>query len=402
MLLTLPLLYCLYLVATHTIAHWHYRQGTLKSVERAIAWNPREPRYYAALARGRQAALAEADPGEVVRLYEHAAALAPRRAEYWAQLGGAYEWAGRAADARRAYARAQRQAPNSPQLNWQVGNFYLRAGDLDAAFEAFRRTLVHAPELRRAVFALVWQAADGDLIRARLLPRQAEVLLDYLDFLAATDRSEEAEQIWASLLSLGESFSPRRAYPYLDLLLRARRAAALRAAWDALYSFTAPPGEHITNGSFEQDIWNAGLDWRVYRSEGARVTIETGAARNGHRALVIRFEGARNIHFSQVLQYVVVEPDTRYRLTAWVQGQGLTTDRGPHLEIFDPDAPRVLRWTTPEVVGSPDWSKLSLELHTGPRTRILLLRVIRVPSRRLDNRIAGTFCLDDVSLRKVE
>jgi tetratricopeptide (TPR) repeat protein len=384
------------------LAHWYYRQGTLESLEHAIAWNPNEPRYYAALARGRQAALAEADPDEVVHLCERAVALAPRRAEYWAQLGSAYEWAGHPIDARRAYTRAQRQAPNSPQLNWEAGNFYLRAGDFAAAFSALRRVLLYAPELRNAVFALAWRAAEGDQIRSQLLPPQADVLLDYLGFLAATNRVEEAEQIWTVLLKLQPPFPPQRAFPYLDLLMKTRRTDKLRAAWTHLYPFPTPPGEYVTNGGFEQDVWNAGLDWHVYQPEGARAAIEPGLCRSGHHAMVIRFDGTQNIHFSHVFQFVVVEPDRRYRLTAWVQAGGLTTDSGPQIELFDLDAPQRLRWTTPAVVGTADWTELSLEFHAGPQTRILMLRVTRLPSRRLDNRIVGTFRLDDVSLRQME
>lgn len=401
-LFTLLLLHALYSVVSRTVAHWYYRQGTLESVEHAIAWNSDEPRYYAALARARQAALAEADPGEIVRLYERAVSLAPRRAEYWAQLGSAYEWAGRPADARRAYTRAQRQAPNSPQLNWEAGNFYLRTGDLAAAFSSLRRVLLYAPELRHAVFALAWRAADAEQVRSQLLPQQADVLLDYLDFLTATNRVEEAEQIWTAMLKLQPPFPPQRAFPYLDLLLKIRRTDKLRAAWATLYPFPAPPGEYVTNGGFEQDVWNAGLDWHIYQPEGARAAIELGLCRSGRRAMVIRFDGTQNIHFSHVFQFVVVEPATRYRLTTWVQASGLTTDSGPQIEIYDLDDPQRLRWTTPAVLGTTDWTELSLTFLTGPQTRILMLRVLRVPSRRLDNRIAGTFRLDDVSLRKME
>ncbi|MCL6566849.1 MAG: tetratricopeptide repeat protein [Acidobacteriia bacterium] len=401
LLLTLLLLYCLYLVITHAVGYWYYRQGTVADLERAIAWNPQEARYYAALARGQQAALIEADPQKILELYERAVALAPRRAESWLQLGSAYEWAGRLTEARQAYEHALRRAPNSPQVNWQVGNFYLRTGELDAAFAALQRAAVQDPQLRRAVFALAWRAADPERIRTQLLPRQTEVLLDYLDFLAATDRADEAEAIWALLLAQGEKFAPQRVFPYLDLLLRSRRTAALQLAWQRLYPAPAPAGELITNGSFEQEAWNAGLDWHIYAAEGARAAIEAGTAQQGQRALVIRFDGRQNVHFTHVFQHVPVMAEAQYRFVAWVRSEAVTTDRGPQLEIFDPDAPQRLRWTTPAMTGTHPWTELSLELRTGRQTSILVVRVTRLPSHRLDNRIAGTFWLDAVSLRSV-
>ncbi len=401
LLLTLLLFYCLYLVVTRAVGHWYYRQGTVAALERAIAWNPREARYYAALARGRQAALLEADPREILELYERAAARAPRRAEFWVQLGSAYEWAGRPVPARQAYERALHQAPNSPQVNWQVGNFYLRVGDLDAAFAALQRAAVQDQRLRRAVFALAWRAADPERIRAQLLSRHMDVLLDYLDFLAATDHADEAEVIWALLAAQREAFAPQRVFPYLDLLLRTRRTEALRATWQLLYPAPDPADELITNGSFEQDARNAGLDWHIYSTEGARVATEAGTARQGQRALVIRFDGRQNVHFTHVFQHVPVRAETQYRFTAWVRSEAVTTDRGPQLEIFDPDAPQPLRWATPEITGTHPWTELSLELRTGAQTRIVVVRVTRLPSRRLDNRIAGTFWLDAVSMRRL-
>lgn len=50
-LLSLALLYCIYLVATRAIALWYFRQADLAGVRKAIEWDPDNPRYYAALAR---------------------------------------------------------------------------------------------------------------------------------------------------------------------------------------------------------------------------------------------------------------------------------------------------------------------------------------------------------------
>lgn len=50
-LLSLALLYCIYLVATRAIALWYFRQADLAGVRKAIEWDPGNPRYYAALAR---------------------------------------------------------------------------------------------------------------------------------------------------------------------------------------------------------------------------------------------------------------------------------------------------------------------------------------------------------------
>lgn len=101
-LLSLALLYCIYLVATRAIALWYFRQADLAGVRKAIEWDPGNPRYYAALARVLERSIEGEDFEETIALYEKATRLSPHRARYWAELGGAYDLARRTGDARRA------------------------------------------------------------------------------------------------------------------------------------------------------------------------------------------------------------------------------------------------------------------------------------------------------------
>ena len=110
--ISLALLYSIYLVTAQAIAGWHLNRGSPEEIRKATEWNPDNPELYAARARSLQLSFDGTGVNQVIGLYEKATRLSPSRAQYWAELGGSYEWAGRAEEARRVYARAQELFPN--------------------------------------------------------------------------------------------------------------------------------------------------------------------------------------------------------------------------------------------------------------------------------------------------
>src|SRR5207245_721222 len=104
---------------------------------------------------------------------------------------------------------------------WKLGNFYIRAGKTHEALSAFHKTLLGDPQMRAPVFDLAWRAGIDQLdILREMIPADTASLLAYLDFLAATERLDEASQTWARLLRSGARIEPQAAFPYLDALIR--------------------------------------------------------------------------------------------------------------------------------------------------------------------------------------
>lgn len=408
--LSLGLLYSIYLVATRSIAQWYFRQPPPEGVRKAIEWDPGNPMYYAALARVLERSPEGADLNEVIRLHEKATQLSPRRARYWAELGGAYELAGQLEDARLAYERAQELFPNSPKINWQLGNFYIREGKIREALQAFQKVLLGDPGLRRQAFDLAWRAgADADLILEEMIPPQMDILFQYLDYLTQKQRIEEAEQTWARILEHQLPFEPRAAFPYLDGLIRNQRVDGLTAAWAMLAERNPTRIRQrrfdpslIFNGGFESVILNGGLGWRVTPIEGVVVSVDSLTFFDGTRSLKFRFDGQHNVNYHHVLQYVPVKPDTHYRFMGYMRAQEITTASGPRFEVYDAYDPKSLFLLTENLVGSSSWSPQHLEFETGRDTRLLIIRVARPPSRKFDNQIAGTVWIDRLSLTPVE
>ena len=404
------LLYGSYLVAAQAMAEWHFRRHTAAEIRKAIRWDSHNPEYYVARARVLQVSLEGADINEVIRLYETATRLRPGRAEYWADLAGGYEWAGREEDARRAYERARELFPNSPAINWKLGNFYIRAERIPEALQALRKTLAGDPEMRRPVFDVVWRAGVNDRrVLHEMIPPDTKVLLAYLDYLVETQRLDEASTVWKELLDKTTPLEPQAAFPYLDALIQHQRVEELRAAWVALMERSRSGMQHrsldgnlITNGSFEGEILNGGLDWRVSPVEGAVVSLDSLNFFDETRALRVRFDGQHNLDYSHVLEYVPVEPNSPYRFTGYIRAEEITSDSGPRFQILDVHDASRLSVSTEGVLGTLAWSPLQLQFRTGSETRLLIVRLVRPSSRLFDGRISGTVWIDRLSLTRVE
>jgi tetratricopeptide repeat protein len=399
------LLYCMYLVSRQAVGAWYFRKHSPQDIQTAIKWDPGNPEYYDVLATLTHL-YSTANPADVVRLSEKAAQLSPYNADYWADLGAAYEWAGRNDDALHAFTRARALFPNSSEINWKAANFYVRTRRTSEALAALQKVLLEDSSKERQVFVLAVNATnDNQQILNEMLPRRAPVILDYLNFQIETGRMEAADQTWAALLESKLPFELARSFPYLDVLIQRRDVDRLTAAWAALCARF--PQEVcaresipnlITNGDFAFAPLNGGLDWRVIPVQGAAVSEDPSVGVAGSKSLRIEFNGTQNLDYDHFLQYVPVSPNTVYTFSAYMRAQGITTDSGPRFEVLDAFDPSKLFLSTENVTGTSDWSAHQSELKTGAKTRLLIVKIARAASRKFDNQLAGTIWIARVTL----
>lgn len=390
-------------VVRATVASWLAARGSADAIRRAERWDPSNPDYPAQL--GRALAAQDADPGQVARAFEDAARLGTRRAQNWAALGGALDFAGDAPGAARAYGRALELFPKSPAINWQFANFLIRAGDATAAMAPLRLAIAGDASLRTGAFDLAWRAGISREEILKMIPARQEILSAYLDYLVATKRLEAAPDVWKRLIASREAFDLDAAFRYFDALLNAHDVDALTAVWTDLARddpgrIHSQPGDanRITNGGFEQPMANGGFDWRIVPADGAEAALDISTAHDGSRSLAVHFDGKRNLDFGNVAEYAAVEPNTAYRFTAYTRSEDITTDSGPRIAVYDAFDHAALWLETANLTGTTRWEEQRLDFRTGRKTRLLVVQVVRPPSRKLDNQIAGTMWLDDVSL----
>ena len=67
-------------------------------------------------------------------------------------------------------------------------------------------------------------------------------------------------------------------------------------------------------------------------------------------------------------------------------------------EIVDPKDPQHLDLLTKNETGTLPWTLEQADFTTGPQTHLILVRLARKLSERLDNKLRGTVWIDDVTI----
>jgi len=100
-----------------------------------------------------------------------------------------------------------------------------------------------------------------------------------------------------------------------------------------------------------------------------------------------------------VSQVVPVTGNRRYRLSAMIRTEDITSASGPRLQV------RAGRFCTtmgsvggPEVLGTRGWSSIAVEFVTPPDCRTVVVSIYREARQRLNSDLRGALYVDDVEL----
>jgi tetratricopeptide (TPR) repeat protein len=392
--------------ARQGVASYYFRQNLPDALQKAMVWDPANPLYPAALANLVHLYGRHPDPNEVIRLYRTAAHASLFDAGFTADLAQANDWAGHTDVALPLFQRAQQLFPNSPDINWKLANFYIRSGKTGESLPALKKILSSNVIEKNQVFTLSDRAEiNSTTVVDKLLPRDIPSYFAYLNFEMQRGNFPDAQQTWNRLLSLNSSFEPKDAFPYLDALIRSHELDSASQVWSSLVSrfpdripSPASANNLITNGNLQADILDGAFDWRIFPVSGVAVTQDSTGPSPDARSLRIEFDGTQNLYYGSVLQFVPAKPRTKYRFSAFTRSQALTTEAGVGIQISDgSDVNKILASTEP-LIGTTPWSEQSFFFETPPETRLLIVRIVRLPSQKFDNKIAGAFWLSRVSL----
>jgi tetratricopeptide (TPR) repeat protein len=393
-------------IARQGVASYYARQNRPDALEKAMIWDPANPVYPAALANLVHLYGRSPDPDEVMRLYQTAARLSSFDAGFTADLAQANDWAGRTNLALPLFQRAQQLFPNSPDINWKIANFYIRSGRIDEALPALKKTVSSNFIEKNQVFALSDRAGINSVtVLDRVLSPNIPAYFAYLNFETQRGNFSAARETWNRLLSLNSPFEPKEAFPFLDALIKYHELDSASRVWSSLVSrfpdripSPASANNLITNGNLQADILDGAFDWRVFPVSGVAVNQDSSGPSADTRSLRVEFDGTQNLYYGSVLQFVPAQPRTKYAFSVFTRSQALTTDAGVGVQISDAyDTAKILGSTEP-LIGTTPWLEQSFSFESPAETRLLIVRIVRLPSQKLDNKIAGAFWLSRVSL----
>ena len=372
---------------------------------RAAASEPANADLWYQLGRYRQFDFEHSDLPLAISYYQRATSIDPGSASYWMDLAGAYETTGNISQAEQAFRKAREVYPISAEAAWRLGNFLLRQGRMPEAFQQLHDAVVTDPKFTALAVSRCWRSTrDIDQILKTVLPDEPDANWGAIQFFVQAREAEPAMAVWQRIPAHHDSFPASQAFPLLDMLVETRQADDARIVWTQALSAagiqagTIPNGALIWNGGFEQELLNGGFDWRVGAIEGVEMGWDEQILHSGRRSLRVDFDGSANVDFQNIWQYLLVQPATHYRFTAFFRTQDLTTDSGMRFEIRDVSHPGNPSRFTPNASGTLPWAEEAVEFTTGPDTKLLQVVLRRTRSERLGNKIRGTAWIDDVAL----
>ncbi len=396
-------------VARTYVASVLAQKPSIHNLEWAIRLDPRDADYHLALGRLYEYLPTSAQPEKAMAEFRRAAELSPYDPRPWLELAAASEFQGDVSKAEEYLRRANDIAPHLPIYQWPIGNYYLLHGNITEAFRHLRVVLAGTRTYDQILFSTAWKASgNADVILDQLIPPNLDAEFSYLYYLLAHKQFAETLPVWKRIVASPDKFPPREVGGYIEDLINARQPAEAYQVWKDMQEkgvihYAGDGNNLITNGDFEDEMLKMGFGWRIEPAEGVYAGLDTVDYHSPSHSLLIQFSGNSNINYHGIYQYVKVNPNTSYRLQAYLKTEGITTNSGPRLEVRDAYDAGALAKSTDDLTGTSNgWTSLLLDFKTGPKTELLVVSLRRLPSQKLDNLIAGKVWLDDVRLTAIQ
>jgi hypothetical protein len=223
------------------------------------------------------------------------------------------------------------------------------------------------------------------------VPATARAARSWLGYLYAQGSDQDLLETWA-WMGANRLADQKSA---VDVTRTLWQRKSFRSAQDVWADWLGPAHDgylhpqRLADTRFADEPNGSPFDWTL--------TAAPAVEFSRHDGLDVRFSGKENSDFAPVSQFATVSPG-RYRFSAEIGADGITTDQGPFFHAFDPANPGRLSVQTPPVLGSVARSWVTADFAVPPGTEAIEVRIERRPSLRFDNKIAGVLHVYQVSL----
>jgi O-antigen ligase len=404
-LLCCPALMCA--TALAGLSRWYSMSGvpqhSLRSAEQAVRLSPHDPaaRYFRA-----ELLSANLRNSEAAEEFGHAAMLRPKGYFLWIRLGLTRETGGDLPGALAAFQEAVRLAPFYAEPRWVLGGALLRAGERERAFAEFSRAIASDPTFPPQVLEMLWEATGGDagaMVQA-ISPQSAAAR----EALARFFIDRNATPAAAALLRQAGHDADVERRVITGHLISAKKFREAYEVWSSGREAGADTGQGwigtITDGGFEGEInpQAFGFGWHAtHDSSGLSVSSDTQVARAGARSLRLDFNGEVRVQSPLISQLVLVEMNSRYRLSFATRVEEMKTAGSPALTLTDANSGQRLAQPLPLPDGTAEWQDHAIEFKTGLTTTAVLIAIQRQQCAAPPCYVQGRVWIDDFSLWKL-
>jgi hypothetical protein len=123
-------------------------------------------------------------------------------------------------------------------------------------------------------------------------------------------------------------------------------------------------------------------------------------SKDGQWSVKLMFGGLNNVDYHGVYQDSVVSPG-QWRIRGFLKLEGITTDEGISLRVYDLAQPSRLDVHTDGKTGTLGWTEVERAFAVGPETKLVRVEVMRNASQRIDSKIRGRAWADAIDLSPI-
>lgn len=389
-------------ITTGFLAAYFSAKPDLLSLQRAVRLQPGNADYRYRV--GRYQFLVQQSPDAAVDSYRAAVARNPHQARYWFDLAAAYQLLGNADGHASALQHALEADPTTPEMAWEAANLYLVQGETDRALQEFRVVLQNDPYLPPAALQFCWRIKpDIDALLQNVVPANSGVYSAFLDFLISRKETSAAAKVWARMAQLRQPVQTGHIFDYFRYLIGQHEVEQARLVWQqaadlcGLSSYQPSPENLVVNGDFSLNVLNGGFDWLYQRSPDVSLALDPTQSHSAHRSLRITFD-SRALEDAGIRQLVPVQPNTNYDFSAFFRAEDIQGAGGPRFAIQDLYTGTTY-FLSEELKDADFWKEVDGSFITGPDTKLLVLRIQRVPA---GSPIRGKLWIDGVRLEQAQ
>ena len=381
-------------------------ENGLQMGRRAVSLAPNDPLTHWRLGEVIHKKLPPDQVAQVVDEYQKAASLSPNDYRFWMDLGPALEQLGESERAEKALRRAVALAPSYAYPHWYLGNFLLRAGSYEEAFDQLRRASDASPELRSQLFNLAWEVYKGDFTSLKVaVGTSPSARAEFVQYLLSRQRIEDGILLWKTLSDTEKRANLAAGESIITTLIGAKR---YHQAADISNDLVPTPAhralvDQILNGGFEENLVPQPatvFGWQVKSLSQVQIAIDPNRGHSGSRSLRIVFQVRLRIDSLNLAQLVLVEPEKKYEVECYVRTENLQSGVTPFVEIVDAMDGSVLAASPATANGNSDWQPLAMSFKSGPKTEAVTIRINRGSCQDQVCPIFGTVWYDDFNLKR--
>lgn len=388
------------LAARDLLASWLGSRAQLSSLQWAARLDPSNADYRNHV--GRYFDLVTRDPLTAITHYKAAVQLDPHSARYWFDLASAYQILGDTANQTSALEHAIRADSMTPDVAWEAANLYLVQGENEKALREFRVVMANDPSLANAAVQYCWRVEpDVDVLLRDVIPPSVDAYIPFMALLAAKQEVDGTFKVWNALIAAQQPFEQHYATDYFQYLIQHKEVDRAVQVWQqtgarfGFKSYLPTPANLVVNGSFSFDPINSGFDWQHQKQAGVRLTLDPTEFHSGRRSLLINFDGP-GITDAGIYQYVPVQPNTAYEISAFYKNSEMDGAGGPHITVQDMYTQAVY-YESEELRDAGFWKSTAGEFTTDPDCKLIVLHIRRLPA---GSPIRGKLWVDDFRIVK--